>query len=432
MLRTIFVISLIIIGLVASFYSSFNALLFYLWIAYFRPESWVWGSYSVLYNLSFFTAIFLLLSTLLTGVKLRFNFFTSMLSLILLHSFLSALMSDYSSVSFSYWIDFFKVIVISYLITILINSEIHLRIALVVISLSLGLEGAKQGLAHIILNPGAVNTNTHPFLGDNNGTAVGMLMLAPVLFALFQTTKQKLFKYGFLFLTIGVVYRALSTYSRGGFLVFLIMCVIFWLRSKHKIRAILIVVFLTALLLPTFPQSFWDRMDSITATSDERDASAASRIYYWELGIEMAKHHPVFGVGHRAYSEAYNNFDHTQGRFGSKREVHSSWFGILSEWGFPGIILFLMIYFYSIYSCIQSRNNCKNNPELRILETYCTSIETSLIAGIGGITFLSYQYSEILWHYFALAVVCKQIVQLHNNSEKEQLQNHRNIIEKYL
>ena len=411
MLRTIFVIALTLIGIVASFYGPFNALLFYLWLAYFRPESWIWNNFLSALNLSLLCGVFLLISTLFTGVKFRFNLFAGLLFLAAVHSLISALQSNYSSVSLSYWVDFFKVIVISYLITIIIRSEKEFKIALIVISLSLGLEGAKQGWAQLIFRPGAANTNSHPVFGDNNGMAIGMLMLVPVLFALYQTTERKLFKYGFLFLAIGVIYRALSTYSRGGFLTFLAMCVIYWLQSKHKVRTLILIVLLTALLLPVFPQRFWDRMDTITiGDGEERESSSASRLHYWSVAWEMAKSNRIFGVGHNAYREAYNYYDYSDGRYGSKRSVHSAWFGILADWGVIGLMLFLCIYFYSILCCVRTRNRCKNNPELKSLGIYGSSIATSLIAGSVGITFLTFQYLEMLWHYFALAFLCSQIL----------------------
>ena len=421
MLRSIFVIILILIGAVAALYGSFNTLMFYLWLAYFRPESWIWSDFLKSYPLSLFCGVFLLISTFINGVKLRFTLFAGLLFLAAIHSLLSALLSNYSSAALSSWINFIKLIVISYLITMLIRSEKDLKITLIVISLSLGLEGAKQGWARLITSPGSVNENGHAFLGDNNGVAIGMLMLVPILFALYQTTERKLIKYGFLFLAIGVIYRALSTYSRGGFLAFAAMFVVFWLRSKKKVRSLIIVVLLCVMILPTFPQSFWDRMNTITVGEDEeRETSAASRLYYWGRALEMAKRSPVFGIGHESYSRAYNSFDITGGRYGPSRAVHSSWFGILAEWGFPGLTLFLFIYSYSLYSCFQVRKKCKNRPELKSFLIYSNSVETSLLAGAVGISFLTFQYLEMLWHFFALTVVCNQILSIQVTTDDHQ------------
>jgi O-antigen ligase len=175
------------------------------------------------------------------------------------------------------------------LITVLITSAKELKIALILIVLSLGLEGAKQGWAQLILNPGATNTNEIPFLGDNNCVAIGMLMLVPLLFALGQTAKSKWMKSGYIFLIIGVSYRALSTYSRGGMIAFAGMCIIWWLRSRHKIQSILAIALIAALTLPVFPPKFWDRMKTITANQEEMDSSSASRLYSGELDLKWRR-----------------------------------------------------------------------------------------------------------------------------------------------
>ena len=337
---------------------------------------------------------------------------------------LSVLHSNYSSSIFSYWTDFIQIIVITYLITMVVRSEKELKITLIAMSLSLGLEGAKQGWVHIILHPGSINNNGHAVFGENNGVAIGMLMIVPLLFALYQATERKLIKYGFLFLAIGVAYRALSTYSRGGFLSFIAMCLVYGLRSKYKIRSVVMIVLIVALLLPMLPQAFWDRMDTITVSEGEtRERSSASRLHFWQVAWEMAKENPIFGVGHLAYANAYDYYDFSRGLYGSSRPVHSSWFGVLADWGFPGLILFLSIYFYSIYSCAHVQNRCKNNPELKSLGIYSSGIEASLITCSVGISFLTLQYLEMLWHLFALAVVCNQILHTHYATENGELKS---------
>jgi hypothetical protein len=55
------------------------------------------------------------------------------------------------------------------------------RLVLLTISVSLGFEATKQGWAELLIRPGAPNMNTLPLLGDNNGVAVGILMLVPLL-----------------------------------------------------------------------------------------------------------------------------------------------------------------------------------------------------------------------------------------------------------
>ena len=66
MLRAVFVIVIIVYGLVQSFKSPFNALLFYLWLAYFRPEYWLWSDFVTQLNLSFIVGVFVLIATVMS------------------------------------------------------------------------------------------------------------------------------------------------------------------------------------------------------------------------------------------------------------------------------------------------------------------------------------------------------------------------------
>jgi O-antigen ligase len=123
----------------------------------------------------------------------------------------------------------------------------------------------------------------------------------------------------------------------------------------------------------------------------------------------MARAHPFFGVGHNGYRAAYNEFDNSRGQYGAGRSVHSMWFGVMSEQGFLGLLFFISIFLYSLRACMRVRRKCSNDPERKSLSSYAIAIETSLLtAAIGG-TFLPFQYVEMLWHFFALAVVIEQI-----------------------
>ena len=415
--RIVFVSILVLIGLFGAIRGPLNALWFYLWIAYFRPDIWVENDFLVTLKLSLFAGIIPILLTIINGVKFRFTLFTGLLSLALVHSLVSASLSEYSS----NWVDFLKIILIAYLITLLIKTEKDLKNTLIVITLSLGFfDGAKQGWQFLILHPGAKNFNGLPTIGDNNDVAVAMLMLVPILIALSQISQRKIIKYTYIFLSIGVIYRALSTYSRGGFLTFLTMCIIFWLRSRHKFVTLILVVLLAAVILPTFPQSFWDRMDTITADEGEQDSSVRSRIHFWKIAWEMAKDHPVFGVGHGSFKDTYLEYDPSAEK---AYVTHSAWFGVMSEWGIVGFIIFMGIYFYSLYSCKMARKKCKDRPELKSIEILSGGIQTSLIICAVGITFLTYQYKEILWHYFALAAVSYQILKDNDELNKDNLEN---------
>jgi probable O-glycosylation ligase (exosortase A-associated) len=412
MLRALFVTTIICYGLWQSFKSPFYAMLLYLWLAYFRPETWLWTDFVSQFNLSFVIGIFVLGTTLLSR-RLRFGLGPTLMLLIAVQALISTMLSPAFDYSWAYWQDFAKSTVISFLIVTLVDNEKKLRQVFIVITLSIGIEAAKQGWAQLLLNPGAVNVNDIPNLGDNNGVAVGMLMLMPMLIALARTSTWNPERYGFRFMAVGIVYRAVSTFSRGGFLALAAVSMHFLLRSKRKVASALAIIVVVAMIAPVLPDYFWERMNTIptdTESLENADSSAQSRIHFWKVAMVMANANPLTGVGHMAYNLVYDQYDFSNGQYGVFRSVHSSWFSVLSELGYPGFVLFLLLVGNCFRVARRAQRLAKQYPELKTLGGYANGIEAALIAFAVGGTFVIFQYTELLWHTFALSIVIDRLV----------------------
>jgi probable O-glycosylation ligase (exosortase A-associated) len=291
------------------------------------------------------------------------------------------------------------------------NDGSKLQTLIMVMVLSLGLEGAKQGWAELFRNPGGRNDNFVAFLGDNNGVAVGMLMLVPLLSALARTTRRPWLRRFYVVILLGIVYRALSTYSRGGFLAAGVLAMVYWFRSRRKIATLIGTLVVCGILLPVMPDAFWDRMRTIRTYSETEEESAVSRLHFWKVAAVMAKDNPVFGVGFQAFNSAYDEYDFSFGRYGEGRSVHSSWFGVLSELGYPGFILYVLVLGLGIRNCMVSRRLCAKKADQAHLVTHATAIETSLWVFTTGSTFLASQYNEMLYHIVGLSIALRLIAQ---------------------
>src|SRR5205807_1235890 len=131
------------------------------------------------------------------------------------------------------------------------------------------------------------------------------------------------------FFIIGIVYRAISTYSRGAFLAAGALGLMFVLRSKQKLRATVTMVVIGGVVLGALPQSFWERMGTIHVQEDKlEDDSARSRFHFWRVAVEMANDNAIIGVGYNCYTRFYDKYDTTNGQYGRRRAVHSMWFGV--------------------------------------------------------------------------------------------------------
>ena len=410
MLRTILVLTFVGIGVIYTLQGPFYALLLYIGNAYFRPEQWVRTDLIGKLNLSYVSSVLLLLTTLITRQRFILNGRIVLLLLILLHTFISTVFSNYPAYSWPYWIEFLKAIVITYLIIILITDTTRLRLLLLVMGLALGLEQAKQGWYYLIFPPGVNNTNALPFLGDNNGVAVGMLMLVPIMAYLARTTQHTWARRGYWFLLIGCLFRALTTYSRGGFLACGALGVVYLLRTQQKLRALVGIIAVMMIVLPALPEAFWARMHTIQTY--EEDTSATGRLHYWQVAIKMANANPL-GIGHNAYNAAYDKYDLSYGKYGRGRSVHSSFFGILAEAGYIGFALFAAILVGAFWSCYRVQKHAVMGSIPVELAHGAAALEASLAAFVVGGSFVPFQYNELLWHFIGITIVLQQLADQH-------------------
>jgi O-antigen ligase len=123
----------------------------------------------------------------------------------------------------------------------------------------------------------------------------------------------------------------------------------------------------------------------------------------------MANDRPLLGYGHNAFEAVYEYYDVSQGAHGENRSVHSAWFGMLSELGYPGLLLFLAIFARSLLVGHHVRRLARQRPDLRTLAIYATACEAQLVVYAVGASFLPLQYNELLWHVLAIGVAIRGI-----------------------
>ena len=152
-------------------------------------------------------------------------------------SFIGTITSEWPDMSWPALDVFSRVMIFTYLIVVLVTDRGRFRLVLLVMSMSLGFDMAKQGWGDLWFSPGRKNDNPVAFLGDNNGVAMGLLMLFPLTNALAHTSTQNLGKVHAPILRDRLFCRAISTYSRGGFLGAGALSVLTIIRSEKKIRA---------------------------------------------------------------------------------------------------------------------------------------------------------------------------------------------------
>ena len=406
MLRNLFVILLAGFGTAYALTGAFNGLLYYLWVAHFRPESWVWDSLISSLNLSMIAGIMTLVGALFGRARFGFTVRTALLVAFCAQNIAATMLSPFFVDGWTPLSNFIKSVVIVYLMPTLATDLVKLRRVFMVIALSLGFEGAKQGWVMLVTSPGAQNLNEVAHLGDNNAVAVGMLMVVALMIGLAGSAEKRWERHLYQFMALGVLYRSLSTYSRGGLLACVAMGLWYVFRSKQRFFALVSIGLAGALLLPVLPSEFWTRMSTINEAREDiesADGSIRGRLHFWRVAVVMANQNPLTGVGNFAYNANYDRYDPSGGEFGVNRSVHSSWFGVLAELGYPGFVLYVTIILAAFSACFRARAATARGAP-KVFETYALALEMGLVAFAVGGSFVILHTNELVWHFIGLTM----------------------------
>ena len=99
-----------------------------------------------------------------------------------------------------------------------------------------------------------------------------MLMLVPVFLLLAQTSERQWERFLHYFLLVGVLYRGLSTYSRGAFVASIVLAVVYWLRSPRKLLNLVGGIMVVTPVLLIFSTGYWERMSTIRDVAETEDS----------------------------------------------------------------------------------------------------------------------------------------------------------------
>jgi len=177
-------------------------------------------------------------------------------------------------------------------------------------------------------------------LGDPNDLA--LVLLYPMAYAIVSFLEKQLssFERFFSFSVFIILFFALlATQSRGGLLGFM---AIIGLIAYNRVRSkVLLLSGGAVVMLILFVFAGISERASGGAAEEGIDESAMGRIYAWEAAWNMALDNPILGVGIKNF--IHNYFFYSTHWDGLNHAVHSTWFGVLAESGFLGLILFICL-----------------------------------------------------------------------------------------
>lgn len=423
MIRTAIVLVCCLIGLGAALRSRFGALLFYIWIAFFRPQDWVWIDIEFL-RLSLVSAFLLVVPSLAT---FRWPNVTHRLSLgsaaFVVFAFLGYQAAIEPDVSW-YWTTYLAILVlVSMFLITLVDTPQRFVVITTVISGSFAFYSAKAGLNALLAGGTRYSAGLSGAFSDSNAYALGAVMIIYLLLFVAQNAAHKWVRRTAWVAAPLTAMTVVSTFSRAGFLTMVVSGLVFILLQRRRalLLALATLSIPLALLVVPIPEGYFDRLQTIRTYEEINETSALGRIYFWELAVEMAADHP-WGIGPWQYEAHYDAYDYL-GTFGHRRSVHNSFLQALSETGWMGGAVFvgLIVSSWRILFRLRSRARDPNlSPEWQhFVFTAANSLITSLLAfSIGGF-FIAMAYNDLTWMLFALVAsldrICAHAMALSTN-----------------
>lgn len=163
--------------------------------------------------------------------------------------------------------------------------------------------------------------------------------------------RVSLFAYALVFACLLI---PIGTEARTGLVCIGVLAVLALRNVKRRMLYIGAMATLALIAVPLLPDSFSKRMDTITEY--KADQSASTRIAVWKWTWEYVQDHPL-GGGFDAYRQNNIRYETTKTETAGastettgavvvdkSRAYHSSYFEMLGEQGWPGLILFLLIH----------------------------------------------------------------------------------------
>ena len=199
-------------------------------------------------------------------------------------------------------------------------------------------------------------------------------------------------------------------------------------QKFQKVTALWISILGLAGAIYLVDENFISRIQTLKTTEiQEEEETGATRIIFWMTALDIAKDHPLGSgyLGFDFYAPEYLPEGINTG-FSRNRSVHSTWFEALTEIGYLGLILLLLM----IYSSYATTRIClRRLKEDKDIENYfkIIALQAACVAYLIAMSFMNRFRAEILY-WLILYTACAYNIYVLKFAEKENLDVSKNKI----
>ena len=319
--------------------------------------------------------------------------------------------------AFGYWIDSYsKIVLMAVAIAWMVRTPAQVGAILRVMTVigagiaAVAVWNSVNGIGLVEGSRVTINRAQGSQLGDPNDLA--MVLLFPIGFAtsflLSRSSGWRDRAMAGLALPL-LIWGLLATQSRGGLLGLLVVFAVFaWGRVRNKLLLLGGAALAGGVLFALSgigSRAVVQEGGGATAI----DASAQGRLDAWQAALNMALDKPWHGVGIDNFTE--NFFFYTPHWGGLAKAVHSTWFQVLAETGFPGIVLFVALVLVTFRGGVGMLRRLRGlgTPEGVLLADRAEALVAALSGFMVAATFLTQAFTWPLYLLIALLVATRRI-----------------------
>ena len=416
-LRVLATLAITFLAIVYSFRDAFYGLIGYTFWSYTYPEKITWGLLPM-QGLSYIMGLTVIWTTYMQKRKLwsgnRMNKAIIVFWLFTLIGAITEGLSDSCAWQFKF---FSRVILITLVITVLVEDLKKFRYYLWAIAIFIGLIAARSGYIGTLRgDAGGVYGGYGGPIGDRNYQAVFLCIAIPIIYNMIYGERKMLGKLFLLIIFFGDICAVILTYSRAGFIGLIAAAIFIVMKSKRKIF-ILAAALMIFFIYNTYvvQEQYKARVSTITSYREaqpDADGSITGRLMAWRCALEMINRNPVMGVGFRNSEPSMQYYpDPKTGRVLPGKAIHNTLLMVGAELGIPALFLYVGIFFcaYRKLGAIK-RKIAEGSPNYKAIWHYASMLQASFMGFFASSFFVNAAYVDISWHLVGLTIALEQIV----------------------
>ena len=353
----------------------------------------------------------------------RFALRQGLILMLLVYCGLTTLGADFPVEAAAKWGWVWKALVFAMFLPLTLRTRLRIEAAALVMVLAAGSIIITGGIKTAFSGGGYGSLRF--FVNDNTGLYEGSI-ISCVAIAIIPLI-QWLARYGTIFpsdwrvklFSAALIFACLlipvGTEARTGLLCIALLGVLLLRNTKRRFLYITLVAAAGLVAVPFLPDSFTKRMSTIE--NHAADESASTRLAVWAWTLEYAQDHP-FGGGFDAFrsnrlrietqksegEESNNQSVEVTETFDAGRAYHSSYFEMLGEQGWPGLVLWLWIQAMGLWQMerIRSRWKERTGPGEQWQAPLANALQQALLIYLAGSLFVGIAYQPFVFMLIGL------------------------------